>query len=85
MFVIGAKKASKARLHQNKAKNTPLEITHKPLEGYMSNRYQDKEICPIRLTWLYLFCADLPQLAGALTSSAKDVSPRMPFLDLLGF
>jgi hypothetical protein len=39
----------------------------------------------IRQAWLYFNCADLPQLAGALTSSAKDVSPAVPFLDSLGF
>ena len=35
--------------------------------------------------WLYFKCADLPQLAGALTSSAKDVRPQVPFLAMLGY
>jgi hypothetical protein len=34
--------------------------------------------------WLYFKCADLPQLAGALTSSAKDVRPQLPFLAMSG-
>ena len=35
--------------------------------------------------WLYFVRADLPQLAGALTSSAKDVSPAGAVLAMLGF
>jgi len=39
---------------------------------------------PACKAWLYLNCADLPQLAGAITSSAKDVRPQVPFLAISG-
>jgi hypothetical protein len=35
--------------------------------------------------WLYFKRADLPQLAGALTNSAKDVRPQVPFLAMSGY